>query len=274
VYPSLVYFQQIVLAVRSYAREKYQKEIVITANGVFPFVDFQSVGLYDWNQDGAGPKGFDWVPVTGGHFTGSATFSTALSGLKSRSQRVLAAAHGAEVPLLLFLDWPTDSINRYYALPLSERQDYVRAFLAEASALGMWFAVPLATTTDTQTATALGMMDTLQALRGFYTSHRTLFQSAKDTPGAVQTSLANVGTRLTTLPNGRLALYLINHDYSAGFVPHSAVTVSFPASSAPSSVTIASPDLAADQPATFTYQDGTVNVTLDELQSSLVIVTQ
>jgi hypothetical protein len=272
-YPALVYFQRIVLAVRRYAREKYGKEILITANGIFPFVDFQSVGLYDWNHDGPGPKGFDWVPVVNGHFAGAASFGVPLAALKAHSQSVLSAS-GSEVPLLLFLDWPTDSINRYYALPLSERQDYLRAFLAEASSLGMWFAVPLATTTDTQTATALGVMSSLQALRAFYTAHRELFLGAKDAPGSVQSSLASAGTRLATLPDGRLVLYLQNHDYSAGFVPHASVSVSFPSPSAPTQVTLASPDSSADAPAQFSYQNGVVTVTIDQLQSSLVVVVQ
>jgi hypothetical protein len=273
-YPALVYFQQIVLAVRNYARQKYGKEILITANGIFPFVDFQSVGLYDWNHDGPGPKGFDWVPVVNGHFAGSASFSVPLAALKVHSQSLLLAASGSEVPLLLFLDWPTDSINRYYALPLTERQDYLRAFLAEASSLGMWFAVPLATTTDSQTATALGVMDSLQALRTFYTAHRELFLGAKDAPGAVQSSLTSAGTHLVTLPDGRLVLYLLNHDYSAGFVPHTGVSVSFPAASAPTQVTLASPDLSADTPAQFSFQNGVVSVTIDQLQSSLVVIAK
>src|SRR5580704_6783743 len=39
-YTSLVYWQDIVLTLRNYAREKYKKEIYITANGVYSFVDF------------------------------------------------------------------------------------------------------------------------------------------------------------------------------------------------------------------------------------------
>jgi hypothetical protein len=269
-YPALVYFQQIVLAVRKYARDKYGKEILISANGVFPFVDFQSVGLYDWNHDGPGPKGFDWVPLVNGHFAGSATFSTPLAGLKARSQKVQAAASGTEVPLLLFLDWPTDSINRYYALTLSERQDYVRAFLAEASSLGMWFSVPLATTTDTETATALGMLDSLQALRAFYTANRDLFWGSVDAPGPVVSSLSSAGTRLATLPDGRLALYMINHDYAAGFTPHTGVSVSFPMAAAPASVSVASPDGTVN--ATFTFANGMVTVNLDTLTSYAVLV--
>ena len=186
-YPSLVYWQQIVVALRTFARERLNKEVLITANGIFPFVDFQSVGLYDWNQDGTGPRGFDWVPVVGGDFTcfqdagadagacaldGTISFTPAFAALKARSKRIVEAAGGTEVPLLLFLDWPTDSMSRYYALPLTQRQDYIRLYVAEAAALGMWFAVPLATTTDTDTATALGMMDFFKQLRAYYGSHK------------------------------------------------------------------------------------------------------
>lgn len=271
-YPAYVYFQQIVATVRDYARQKYNKEILITANGIFPFVDFQSVGLYDYNHEGPGPKGFDWVPVgADGHFADTSTFANALANLKAQSKAVEDAVSGSEVPLLLFLDWPTDSINRYYALAQSERIDYVTAFLAEASAFGMWFAVPLSTTTDTQTATALGMMDSFQALRTFYRSHADLFHGQEVTT-AVQSSLASVGTRLVTQPQaGRFALYVINHDYSAGFVPHADVTVSFSFPEEPLSVTLASPDLAADATPKYSYANGMLTVTIDELVSSAVI---
>ena len=53
-YTSLVYWQDIVLTLRNYARQKYKKEIYITANGVFPFVDFQMIGLWGGNPDGPG----------------------------------------------------------------------------------------------------------------------------------------------------------------------------------------------------------------------------
>jgi hypothetical protein len=58
-YTSLVYWQNIVLTLRTYARQKYGKEILITANGVFPFVDFQMNGLWDGNPDGPGGTSAD-----------------------------------------------------------------------------------------------------------------------------------------------------------------------------------------------------------------------
>ena len=40
-YPYCVYWQNVVSALRTYARQKYNKEIYITANGPYPFADFQ-----------------------------------------------------------------------------------------------------------------------------------------------------------------------------------------------------------------------------------------
>jgi hypothetical protein len=277
-YSSLVYWQEIVVAVRSYAREKYGKEVLITANGIFPFVDFQSVGLYDWNKDSTGTHGFDYVPVTGkapdAHLDGSISFMPVLQSLKARSKRIVEAAGGHEVPLLLFLDWPTDMINRYYALPFEERKDYVRLFLAEAYAFGMWFSLPLATTTDTNTATALGMMDFFQVMRAFYQGHADLFRGGQDSTVAPEVSATGVAAHLVTFANGRSVLHLVNHNYTAAFVPQTGLSVTIPLAQAPKSVTLVSPDLAADQPATFTYDSGKLLVNVGTLVSSVTVVME
>ncbi len=277
-YPSLVYWQEIVVAVRSYAREKYGKEVLITANGVFPFVDFQSVGLYDWNKDGSGTKGFDYVPVVGTapntHLDGTVSYMPVLQSLKDRSKRIVEAAGGQEVPLLLFLDWPTDNMNRYYALPLEERKDYVRLILAESSALGMWFALPLATTTDSNTATGLGMMDFFQSMRAFYQGHAELFRGGHDSAVASEVSATNVAAHLVTFDDGRAVLHLINHNYAAAFVPQAGLSVGIPLVQEPKSVTLVSPDMAMEMPATFTYDGGKLTVDVGSLVSSLLVVMQ
>lgn len=274
-YVSLAYWQEIVVAVRSYARERYGKEILITANGVFPFVDFQSVGLYDWNKDGSGPRGFDYVPVKGQspdqHLDGTVSFLPVFQALKQRSQRIMSATGGHEVPLLLFLDWPTDNMNRYYALPAQERQDYLRIVLAEAYALGMWFALPLATTTDNKTATALGMMDFFQSMRDFYRAHRDLLQGGQDAAATPTVSAAGVSAHLVSFASGRAVVHLINHNYNAGFVTQSPVTVSLPLAQAPAKLTVASPDLPGDQPVDFSYANGVLSFTLDSLVASAMV---
>jgi hypothetical protein len=275
-YPPLVYWQAIVVAVRKYARETYGKEVFITSNGIFPFTDFQSVGLYEYNIDAPGPLGFDYVPVTGTapdtHYDGTVSFLPVLQTLADRSQRITASAGGPDVPLLLFLDWPTATINRYYALSVQERQDYVRLFLADAYAYGMWLALPLATTTDSNTATALGMLDFFQQLRSFYEAHAALLHG-KTTGETATVSVPGVSTRLVTLADGRRVLHLANHNYQQGFAPQT-LTASIPSATMPTSVTLASPDLTQDAAATFSYASGTVTVNIDSLSASMLVVVE
>jgi hypothetical protein len=254
--------------------------VLITSNGVYPFVDFQSVGLYDYNQDvpNAGPRGFDYVPTTGTapdvHYDGTASFMPALEALKARSQRVQQFVGGTEVPLLLFLDWPTDNMNRYYALPTDERQDYVRTMLAEAYAYGMWFSLPLATTTDSDTATVLGMMDFFAQIRAFYEAHADIIHGAHDATAAATVTGSGLASHLATLDDGRAVLHIVNHNYASGFIPQSGVTASIPFDHAPATVTLVSPDFSADQPATFTYAAGAVSVDVGAVGSSVAVVVR
>lgn len=271
-YPPLVYWQQIVVALRRYARQKYGRELLISSNGIFPYVDFQTIGLYDGNHDGPGATEFDWVPVTSGALDGSVSFKDELESLKARSKQMVEAVGGTEVPLVLFIDWPTPTMDRYYALPLQGREDYYRLYLAEAAALGIRFAVPLATTTDTNTATALGMLDFFKALRSFYEDHAVLYRRAQELTDAPQISASNITSVLTELPDGRRVLHLVNHAYTGGVMPQANVTVSIPAASAPTSVTLVSPDLTADQSVDFTYAGGLVTVTLDEIAAYVAVV--
>ncbi len=277
-YTALVYWQAVVVGVRDYARARYGKEILITSNGIFPFVDFQSVGLYDYNIDEPGPIGADYAPVTGTgaatHYDGTVSFMPALASLKARSDRIVTAVGGRPVPLLLFLDWPTPTMDRYYAMPTTERQDYVRVMLAETHAYGESFALPLATTTDSNTATALGMMDFFKTMRAFYEAHAGLVVGAQDAAFTVSVSAPSVASHATVLAGGRTVVHLVNHNYAAGFAPQSGLTVTLPLPEAPVSVTIASPDLPADQAATFAYAAGRVTVNVGTLMASAMVVVQ
>lgn len=276
-YSMLVYWQEIVVAVRTYARERYGKEVLITSNGVFPFVDFQSIGLYDWNKDGPGPRGVDYVPTVGTspniHFNGTVSLMPILAALKARSKRIVEAAGGHEVPILLFLDWPADAMNRYYAFSKEERQDYVRMFVAEASAFGMWFAFPLATTTDQNTATALGMMELFQGLRDFYRARREVVSAGRDLAVTPELSATNVAAHVVGFDD-KTVVHLVNHNYNAGFTRLSNLSVTLPLAQAPNRVTLVSADQPQDQPAPFSYADGKVTVTVDALVSSAMLVLQ
>jgi hypothetical protein len=273
-YMPLVYWQAVVVAVRNYARTKYGKEVLITSNGLFPFVDFQSVGLYDYNPDGPGPIGVDYAPLTGSDYDGTFSFMPTFASLKARSDRIVTASGGRPVPLLLFLDWPTSTIERYYGMPTSERQDYVRVMMAETHAYGESFALPLSTTTDSDTATALDMMDFFQTIRAFYEGHADLLIGAEDAAFSPAVSASSVASHATVLPDGRTVVHLVNHNYAAAFLPQSGLTVTLPLPQAPTAVTIASPDLPTDQSATFTYGAGQAVVEVGTLVSSAMVVVR
>jgi hypothetical protein len=271
VYPSMVYWQQVVVAVRSYAREVYQRELYVTSNGIYPFVDFQSVGLYDYNRDGAGGAEVDYVPVARGHLDGTASLLPNFLRLAARSARIA----GAQVPVVLFLDWPTPTMDRYYALPLSERQDYFRIFAAEAYAAGLFYALPLRTSMPNDpTAAQLGMMPFFAALQAFYRGHASLYHGAQALSDPATVSHAGVATHLTRLADGRTVLHMVNHNYDRAVQRLSGVTASFPTPQAPSSVTLVSPDRSADMSASFGYQDGRVTVDVGQLDAYLAVVVK
>jgi hypothetical protein len=275
IYPPLVYWQEIVVAVRQYAREKYGKEILITANGIVPFADFQSVGLYEWNPDGPGELGFDWVPVKDGHFAGNVSAEAPLRKFRKESKELMESVGGSEVPVLVFLDWPTKTMDRYYELPASERLDYVRLRLAEAYALGLWFAVPLQTATDNNTATVLGTLPLIKQQRAFYDGHRELFQPVRELE-AISVSSAEVRHTRTELADGRQVIHLLNHAYASGFLPQANVKLRLTRGKLEGRATAYSPDWSdqAGLELEATANGDEFELTLPKLTASAVVVVR
>ena len=271
-YTSLVYWQDIVLTLRNYARQKYNKEIYITANGVFPFVDFQMIGLWGGNPDGPGGSSVNYCPLAvDGHLDGTQSLLAAFMAMKQRSLRI----DGRMVPVAAFIDWPTDVMADYLSLPASEKSDYWRMYVPEALAATVYLNMHLADTMGDPTATQLGLMPLFKQMTAFYKmpSHAALYHGTTDLPGSVTTTAANIGTNLTQLSDGRTVAHLINHNYSHGFQERDGVSVSFPADKAPRSVTLVSPDYEADMPVAFTYSGGQVRVTVPKLVAYVAVVS-
>ena len=55
--------KELVVGLRWYALRTAHRKILITSNGLFPDVDFNSVGMYPWNPDEQTPdyRGADYV---------------------------------------------------------------------------------------------------------------------------------------------------------------------------------------------------------------------
>jgi hypothetical protein len=272
-YLYLVYWQDVVLQLRTYARQKYGKEIYITANGVLPFVDFQSKGINDFNDDGPGGADVDYCPLTaGGDLNGTQSLMQAFLTTKQRS----AVVAGRVVPVSEFLDWPSGPMSRYLSLPASELQDYWRMYVPEALAVGVNLAMHLEDTVGDPTATQQGLMPYFDQTAAYYKlpAHVALYENATNLSGTVTVSASNVTTNLTRLGDGRTVAHLINHNYSKGFQTQSGVVVSFPVASAPATVTLVSPDAAADTSVPFTYTNGMVQVTVPQLTAYVALVAQ
>ncbi|HEX4005867.1 MAG TPA: hypothetical protein VHX60_06810 [Acidobacteriaceae bacterium] len=271
-YPTLVYWQNVVTALRAYARQKYGKEIFITSNGPYPFVDFQTIGLWDGNQDAPDQSPVEWIPTTpSGAYDGAVSWQPALQGILKRAQ-----SNGSQnVPVVLFIDWPDSVMSAYYSLSLTDRQNYMRMLVAESYANGLYFALPVNTSIGGDpTATQLGMMPLFQQLTNWLKAHAALYHGATQTTGTVNIATQHVMTNLVTLPDGSTVLHLVNHNYSGAFLPQTSVAVSFPVAQPPSTITLVSPDASADTKIAFTWSNGELQVTVPQLIAYTSIVAK
>jgi hypothetical protein len=270
-YTSLVYWQNIVQTLRAYARQKYGREIFITANGVFPFVDFQMNGLWGGNPDGPNGTSADYCPLTpDGHLDGTQSLLQAFLSIKQRSARI----DGRVVPVAAFIDWPTDVMTNYLSLSPAEQQDYWRMYVPEALAATVYLNMHLLDTVGDPTATQLGLMPLFEQTAAFYETpaHAALYHNTQDLTGTVTVAVPNVATNLTQLSDGRTVAHLINHNYAQGFQEQDGVVVAFPLAKAPASVTLVSPDYTEDTPVSFTYSGGQVQITVPKLVAYVAAV--
>jgi len=268
-YSNLVYWQSIVLRLRTYARQKYGREIYITANGIFPFVDFQMPNMYEYNSDAPDGSTENYLPLTvDGHFDGTQTWQPALQKFRQISRKLV----GHDMPMTLFIDWPGQLMTSYYQLPLQDRQDYMRSLTAESYSNGILFSLPLMTSIGGDpTADQLGMMGLFRQLRDFYERHENLYHGGTDTGEQAAVAAPNTMQNLVAFPDGSRVLHLVNHNYAGGFVTQTNVAVSFPMPRRPSAVTLVSPDFPRDEPAPFTYAGGQVQVTVPQFVSYVAV---
>jgi hypothetical protein len=167
-----VYWKEIVTAVRDYARHTYMKEILITSNGTISLVNFNFVGLYNYNIDNNGSEA-QYVPATNAHLDGKVSLSSVFRTLYHRNESI-----AGNVPCVLFIDWPTAMMSSYYGFTPSEKMDYWRIYAAEAYAHGLFFSFHFKTAIyGDPTAADAGIFDSLVNYTEFYKSHRELFEN-------------------------------------------------------------------------------------------------
>jgi hypothetical protein len=263
------YWKQIVDEMRAYAWRTAHRRILITSNGLWPYVDFNSVGMYPWNQDEQTPdfRGADYVPVVGGHLNGAKSLQSQYRYLKDQSARIAGT-----VPVVVFIDWPNDMMTNYLNLPLQERKDYWQIFGAEAYANGIFPAFHLKDTVGSPTATDLGMMDFFKTYSGFYRDHRALFRDNAIGTQAVRAGAANVAASLLVQRGtGKRTIHLVNHNYDQGIAPQAGFTVEADVTSCPRRLSLVSPDFAGSKSPAFSCRQGKLKVTVDRLDYYTII---
>ncbi|GAA0389618.1 hypothetical protein Acor_76930 [Acrocarpospora corrugata] len=257
------YWKEIVDKMRAYAWRTRHRSILISSNGLWPYVDFNSVGMYPWNPDEQTPdfRGADYVPVVDGHLNGAKSLQSQYRYLKTQSVRI--AGH---VPVVVFIDWPNDMMTNYLNLPLQEKKDYWRIFGAEAYANGIFPAFHLKDTVGSPTATDLGMMDFFKTYTRFYKDHRAIFKDNEIGTQAVQVGAANVAASvLVQRGTGKRSIHLVNHNYGQGVTPQAGFTVKADLDSCPRRVSLISPDFPQPKSPAFSCRHGKLKLTVDRL---------
>ncbi|GAA3594423.1 hypothetical protein GCM10022419_092000 [Nonomuraea rosea] len=257
------YWKEIVDEMRAYARRTRHRGILISSNGLWPYVDVNSVGMYPWNPDEQTPdfRGADYVPVDGGHLDGAKSLQSQYRYLKEQNARI-----AGQVPVVVFIDWPNDMMTDYLNLPLREKQDYWRIFGAEAYANGIFPAFHLKDTVGSPTATDLGMMDFFTTYTRFYKDHRAIFKDNEIGAQPVRAGAAGVAASLLVQRGtGKRSIHLVNHNYDQGIVPQTGFSVQADLGSCPRRVSLISPDFPQAKSPAFSCRHGKLTLTVDRL---------
>ncbi|MFC4534034.1 hypothetical protein [Sphaerisporangium dianthi] len=264
------YWKQIVDELRAYALRTAHRQILISSNGLLPYVDFNSVGMYPWNADEQTPdyRGADYVPVVGGHLNGAKSLQANYRYLKEKSRQI-----AGDVPVTVFIDWPNDMMTNYLNLPLAEKQDYWKIFGAEAYANGLFPAFHLKDTVGSPTAEQYGMLDFFQTYTRFYKDHRSLYQ--RNDPDAQAVSVGTAGVSASLLVqrgSGARTIHLVNHNYDQGITPQTHLSVQVQLPRCPRKVSVISPDFAGSKTPVSSCHQGRLSVTVDRLDYYDVLV--
>lgn len=256
------YWQEMVAELRAHAAASGRR-VLITSNGVFPFVDFHSVGMYPYNPDEQTPdyRGADYVPVVDGHLNGAKSLLANYRYLADLGRQV-----AGDVPLVAFIDWPTDMMTNYLNLPLAEKQDYWRIFGAEAYAAGIFPAFHLKDTVGSPTAADQGMLPFFQEYTRFFHQHARLYRRATPAAGAVRVTAAGIAANLLSHRDGTRVLHLVNHNYAGQIVPQGAFRVEVDLARRPRRVSAVSPDFAGERRLPHAFRDGKLTVSLEGIR--------
>ncbi len=266
-----LYWKEMVVAVRTYAREKYHREIWVSANGIYPYTDFNSLGIMGYDGDYEPTEGLEYLPRKGRHLDGAVSLKKVYLQLREWSRRM-----SGDVPLVLFIDFPTPLANAYYALPRREKMDFWRIYGAEMYACGIFPAYMLRTPMrGDPTAEESGVLSFLRTDSSFYRDHRDFYLGVAQTDKAPSISARNIEYNVTYQEGRRRYLvHLINHNYDRGILPVTDFTISMEMKEPPSSVLLYRPLGPAAETPTARYEGDRVTVEVPRIDNYAVIALE
>jgi len=269
---TVLYWQDIVSQLRVYARTTYSKEILITSNGLLPYVDFNSVGMYNYNKDNNGAEA-EYVPVSGSNLNGAYSLQNVFKSLYQRSGTI-----SDSVPVVLFIDWPTGMMSNYQKFSPPVKKDYWKIYTAEAYANGLFMALNLKTSLysgiDT-TAYSEGILYFLKDYSKFYHQNVSFYHQNQILNTTATSSVSNINKSVMYQPAlNRYTIHLVNHNYTAGtgMNAQSNFTISLPLDSVPLSVYMISPDFSDTVVLGSNYNGGSLTVNISSLNYYNVLV--
>lgn len=272
------YWKKIVDALRYYALHKYSREILITSNGIFPYTDFNSLGMYNYNSDdydGTGPYVFgkeaNYVPVKSQHLDGAFSLQPIFQKLYNLNKQI-----AGDVPLVLFLDWPTAMISDYSSLPLPERIDFWRIYMAEAYAHGLKYTFHLKTSIpDDPTANSLDMLPFFKEYATFYRKNSSVFDDVVLVDHSMESNTNGIMMSMTKEKRSSLSyIHLVNHNYEGEILPQRDISIESEITERISSITLVSPDVTSKESLVFTQVDNQLEIQVPELKYSAVLILE
>jgi hypothetical protein len=268
------YYKEIIDELRRYALEKYDKNLLITDNGIMPYADFNSLGIYRPNSDrGDGINdwsGYEYVPVENGRLKGAQSLMEAFKKMNLRSRQT-----SGNVPLVFFLDFTNQAINDYCALPLEQKKDFWKIYAAEAYAAGCYYAFHLETTDAGPSAQDLGMLDFTKGYAQYYKDHQDLYHHNEYAPDPVTVEEKNISFNLMNQDGShRLVLHLINHNYNGTIEPRGGFRASVEMDKKPVKVFMVSPDFEGEKVLSFEYDGKAVKIKIPSLKYYDAVVVQ
>jgi hypothetical protein len=246
--------------IRGYATERGRR-VLISANGIAPYVDLQVLGV--WGK---------WA-TRAGHIDLSEDLVSYWRSLVVQGRQ---ATDGRPLPVVLFHDWGFgEPPFPWLAVSPAEREVWMRTRGAEIYAAGAFFAFPVLGPFGCDA----GRDGTLRAIArqtAFYATHRDLYLDSRWLGRAgLETTTPNLSLAATWCAAPKtLVLHVINRDVRDG-VLHPApapVVIRLPVASAPSSAVWVSPDAEGESPAACRLVEGRAEVTLPGLQAYSVVL--